>query len=116
MAHGRVELRNPATGEVKLAPVGYSWTVLFWGFFPALFRQDWKYAGIMLGIIIVAGLIFEGAGFIPLILFSFIYNDKMHLKDLLDSGWRIAGYSGTKNLAAVEQSIGYSLDKFTHVK
>jgi hypothetical protein len=116
MAHGNVELRNPTTGEVKLAPVGYSWTVLFWGFFPALFRQDWKNAGIIIGIAIVAGLIFEGAGFIPLILFSFIYNDKMHLKDLLDAGWRIARYSGKKNLAVVEQGLGYSLDKFMVVE
>ena len=112
MAHGSVELRNSATGEVKLVPVGYSWTVLFWGFFPAVFRQDWKNAGIMVGVILAVGLIFEGLGFIPLILFSFIYNDRMYLKDLLNSGWRIAGYSGEKNLVAVEQSLGFSLDKF----
>ena len=29
---------------MKLAPVGYSWTNLFFGFFVPLFRGDWKWA------------------------------------------------------------------------
>jgi hypothetical protein len=110
MAHGTVELVNPNTNEIKFAPVGYSWTILFWGFFPPLFRQDWKFGAIIAGVLIGTGLI--GLAFIPLILFSFIYNDKMHLKGLLENGWKIKKYSGKKSLDVVEGSVGYKLDKF----
>lgn len=110
MAHGSVALVNPVTDEVKSVPVGFSWTVLFWGCFPALFRQDWKNFGIVAGTLLITGFLF--LAFIPLIIFSFIYNDKMCLKDLLNSGWKIKGYNGSKSLEAVGQSLGYNLDKF----
>lgn len=110
MAHGSVTLINPTTDELKVVPVGFSWTVLFWGCFPALFRQDWKNFGIMAGTLVVSGLLL--IAFIPLVVFAFIYNDKMCVKDLLNSGWKIKGYAGSKTLQAVGQSVGYNLDKF----
>lgn len=111
MAHGTVSLINPTTDEVKNVPVGYSWTVLFWGCFPALFRQDWKNFGILAATLIISSFLF--LAFIPLIIFSIMYNDKMCLKDLLDKGWKITGYNGSKSLVIVGQSVGYNLDKFT---
>jgi len=110
MAHGKVILVNPHTEEVKTIPVGFSWTVLFWGCFPALFRQDWMNFGIMAGTLLVSAFLF--VAFIPLIVFSFIYNDKMCLKSLLNDGWKIKSYYGKKNLDAVGNSVGYNLDKF----
>jgi hypothetical protein len=110
MAHGKITLINPLTDEIKTVPVGYSWTVLFWGFFPPLFRQDWKNFGILAATLIVTGLMM--LAFIPVIIFSFIYNDKMCLKTLLENGWKIKGYLGSKNLDVVGGSVGYNLDKF----
>lgn len=110
MAHGNVIVVNPVTEQVKQLPVGYSWTVLFFGFFPTLFRQDWKNAAIVGGILVVTGMFFMA--WVPLIIFSFIYNDKMCLKDHLDNGWKIRDYIGKKSLTEVSYSLGYNLDKF----
>lgn len=110
MAHGTVVIINPITEERKIIPVGFSWTVLFWGCFPALFRQDWKNFAIILVTLLLTGLMF--IAFIPLVIFAFIYNDKMCLKDALNDGWKIQRYSGKKSLDAVSATVGYNLDKF----
>ena len=42
----KVNFINERTGVYKTAPVGFSWTTFFFGIIPALFRGDWKWAGI----------------------------------------------------------------------
>lgn len=39
----KVMLKNENTGQIKQAKIGFSWTVFFFGFFPAIFRGDWKW-------------------------------------------------------------------------
>ncbi len=64
------------TGQSETGYVGYSWTTLFWGPFPALFRGDFLtfLAFIVTGVILsvlTAGI----GGFVGLIVWSFLYND-----------------------------------------
>lgn len=82
-----VNLQNQQTGIVKQAKVGFSWTTLFFTFFPALFRGDWKWALIMLLSEIVAGSFTFGVGsFVLEIVFACLYN-KFYITDLLNNGF-----------------------------
>ena len=75
---------------VKDAPVGFSWTTLFFGFFPALIRGDWLWAIIML---VAAVFTFGFSG----IVFAFIYN-RLYIQNLLKQGFEVQNYSGDKTL------------------
>ena len=75
----RAMLRHSQSGMVKDVPLGFSWTTLFFGIFPALFRGDLKNAGIMF---LVAIFTFGLSWFV----FAFLYN-KMYVNDLVTKGW-----------------------------
>ncbi|MBB1063774.1 DUF2628 domain-containing protein [Limosilactobacillus fastidiosus] len=83
----RVNLKNPNTHQLKQVKVGFSWTTFFFGFWPALFRGDWKWFGIQLIIVIFVACFTFGLGTgIVGIVFSFFYN-KLYINDLLESGY-----------------------------
>lgn len=64
---------------VKQVKIGFSWTMLFFGFFTPLVRGDWKWFLIAL----LLGIITLGLSNIVL---AFIYN-KLYIKDLIERGW-----------------------------
>ncbi len=75
----KVRLQHAQAGLQKEVKVGFSWTTLFFGLFPALFRGDLKWAAIML---VVAIVTFGTSWFV----FPFVYN-KIYVKGLLESGY-----------------------------
>lgn len=97
MAYAKVYFENPHTGQMKEAPVGFSWTVLFFGFFPALFRGHWGGFAILL----LVGLITSG---LSNLVFMFIYN-KMYIKYLVSEGYMVR--SSTADLSFVEQKMNF---------
>ncbi len=81
MAYTSITFEHPKTNAIREAPVGFSWTVLFFGPFPAMFRGDWKYFGIMF---LAAILSFGFSGLV----FMFIYN-RMSIQDLVSTGYLV---------------------------
>lgn len=83
-------LKNIDTGVIKKAPTGYSWTTLFFGFFPALFRGDLKWACIFFIANLVIGAITFGIGALLFnVIFAGFYN-KMYIKELLSKRFTFA--------------------------
>ena len=80
MAFTSIIFKNPNTGAMKEAPVGFSWTTCFFGPFPALFRGDWKWSLIQFILALLTG------GLSTLV-FMFIY-DKLYIKDLIAYGFK----------------------------
>ena len=101
MAFDKLNLKNPTTGEIKQAPVGFSWTTFFFGPFVPLFRSDWLMAIVMFGVAMVT------AG-ISNVVFAFIYN-KLHIKNLIyKEGFKVTG-SVKGNLQNISNSLGIEL-------
>ena len=92
MASAKVVLKHSTSSLLKEAPLGFSWTTLFFGFFPALFRADIKWGIIMFIVAIVtAGLSW--------FVFPFIYN-KIYVRGLLEKGYLPADEGGSNLLAS----------------
>ena len=97
MAHTVITVTNGI--EIKKVPLGFSWTTLFFGGFPALFRADW-----IPGIVLFLANVFTWglAGIVA----AFIYN-KFYAKSLFEKGYSVhttpPGY--TKDMVRAE--LGY---------
>ena len=100
MAFAVISFKN-RHGIVKEAPVGFSWTTFFFGFFPAAIRGDWLWAMIIL----VASFFTFG---ISTIVFAFVYN-RLYIQQLLKQGFKVKDYSGDKVL--IEQKAQIKLRK-----
>lgn len=99
MAFAKVYMKNPRTGQMREAPVGFSWTVFFFNALPALFRKDWF--GFMI-LFVIAIITFGLSGLV----FMFIYN-KMYLKSLIKDGYEAT--SASADLAWIQQRIGLQI-------
>ena len=79
MASGNINLKHPTFTVIKSCPVGFSFTTLFFGGFPALFRGDIKWGAIQILLqMLTLGL--------SAVVFSFMYN-KLYIGSLLDEGY-----------------------------
>jgi hypothetical protein len=99
--HMKLLMENPNTGIIKKAPVGFSWTTLFFSGFPSLFRGDIKW------FIVQVLLCWTGISFI---IFAFIYN-KIYIKKLLEKGFKVKDVEGG-TLEDAKTKLGINLPKF----
>lgn len=84
---------------------GFSWTTLFFGFIPALFRGDFItfVGGFVISLIIAVFTLGVGALFINLV-WAFMYN-KYYTRKLLEQGYAFAGSDGDNALAAASLGV-----------
>tara|TARA_B100000686_G_C16614675_1_gene875742 strand:- start:668 stop:973 length:306 start_codon:yes stop_codon:yes gene_type:complete len=101
MAFATLTLEDKKNKIIKEAPVGFSWTTIFFGGFVPLFRGDWPWFFIML---IASAISFGLAG----ILFGFIYN-RIYIQNMLKKGFKIKSYDGNKKL--IESKAQIKLNK-----
>jgi hypothetical protein len=94
-------MENPNTGIIKKAPVGFSWTTLFFSFFPALFRLDlkWFIIQFVLSWSVISGIVI-----------AFIYN-KIYIQNLLEKGFKVKDVKGG-TLEDAKAKLGINLPKF----
>jgi hypothetical protein len=96
-------MENPDTGIIKKAPVGFSWTTLFFCGLPAFFRGDFKWFFIQL-------LLACFTGGLSNLLFSFIYN-KIYIEKLLEKGFKVRDVEKGM-LEDAKRKLGINLPKF----
>lgn len=85
-----IMLKND-NGVVKTAPVGFSWTTLFFGFLVPLLRGDLKWAVIMGLVTAVVGAMTFGIGVIFVWIFFAMKYNGIYLDDLKEKGYRVMG-------------------------
>ena len=101
MAYTTLSMENPNTGAIKQAPVGFSWTCVFFGFFVPMTRGHWGGAFVwFLLAVITLGL----ANFVLI----FIYN-KQYLNYLIGQGFKVKG--SPTDLRIVEEKLGVNLPR-----
>jgi hypothetical protein len=102
MANNTIYFQNPYNGQLREAPVGFSWTVFFFSCLPPMFRGDWKW------FVIMVILALATAGLSGLV-FIFIYN-KLYIKDLVNAGYKVKDIQhGT--LQSLEYKLGMKLER-----
>jgi hypothetical protein len=79
MAYATISFRHRPSGRVKIAPIGFSWTTFFFGFFPALLR------GHFIGALVIGLLGLATVGLSNLVI-AFLYN-KWFVNYLIGEGF-----------------------------
>ncbi|MDB5777433.1 MAG: hypothetical protein JWP38_3566 [Herbaspirillum sp.] len=96
----RIALKHKETGIIKDGFYGFSWTTLFFGFFPALFRGDFiTFIGGFVIYVIIAMMTFGIGAFFVGFIWAFMYN-KYYTCKLIERGYVLAGSDADNALAA----------------
>lgn len=108
MAYAKITFENKLTGETKEAPVGYSWTTLFFGPCPALLRE---HLGMGVFISILTGITWGASN----IVFSFIYN-KLYIQNIIRCGFKATSSTTsalppTSSLEQLEKELNIKIPK-----
>ena len=109
MAHSHIVFKHPTFGTIKRAPVGFSWPTALLGFWPALFRSDFKWAAIQFAATVGVGLVTLGFGMpVVWIVFGVIYN-KIYINGLISNGYLIKSLESHLTLENLQAQLEVEL-------
>lgn len=109
MAHTILHMRHPLTRHTRQAPIGFSWTSLFFGPITCMFRSDWLSA---ITLIILTILLFPlGVSWGVWVLQSFFYN-QYFIHKLVNQGYQVDHVEGDQSLMEIEVQTGLRLTRF----
>ena len=89
-----IRMIQPSTGLTQKGYYGFSWTTLFFGPFPALFRSDFVTFVASVGMCVLISLITLGiGGWLTFLVWAFMYN-RYYTRRLIQRGYVIADEAG----------------------
>ena len=92
-----VMMKHPDTGLIKKGFVDFSWTTLFFGGFPALFRGDF-----LVGVIFIVLACFTLG--LSSVIVAFFYN-KQYTTKLIEAGYQFADSEGLNSIARAKLGV-----------
>lgn len=99
-----VNMRHPQTGLTKKGFAGFSWTTLFFGAFPALFRGDFSTFIGAFAIFLILAITTAGIGaLVASLVWAFKYN-KFYTSKLLEKGYEFS--DAPQKVASAKQYLG----------
>ena len=100
-----VQLRHRDSGVIKTGYFGFSWTTLFFGSFPALFRGDFlTFMGFFVIYVILVVTTFGIGAFVACVAWAFFYNG-YYTKKLLERGYVFSDVETVNNLARMRLGV-----------
>ena len=102
MSHSKITLVHPQTKATAVAPIGFSWSVLFLGFLVPFWRRDW-----LLGLLM---LIFTPLWPLPNLSMCWFYN-KRYLQNLIKEGYLVEIIDSDFTADALSRQVGVPLGR-----
>lgn len=102
MSHSKITLQHPHTKNTVVAPIGFSWSVLFLGFFVPFWRCDW-----FLGILM---LLLTPLWPLANLVMCWSYN-KHYLQKMIKAGYLVAVIDSDFTADALSRQVGVPLGR-----
>jgi hypothetical protein len=101
-----VMLKHRGSGLLRKGFIGFSWTTLFFGMFPALFRGDFLTFVAAFVVLAILGVMTVGIGSgLAMFVWAFFYNS-YYTRRLLERGYDLDDSEHTMRLARLRLGIG----------
>lgn len=109
----KIRMENSKTGETITGFYGFSWTTLFFGAFPALFRKDFiTFIGVFIVLVILAVFTAGIGSSVGMIAWAFMYN-KYYTVGLIKKGFALAGTHTENEWASAKLGLRLNEDNCT---